>query len=1185
MSYDLGTAHGKIELDYTGKSAVDRAEADMDRLKKGSKNTDGQLKKFGQTLKKVFAGAGTAGKFSAIGVGLIEAGAAAANLVTQLLGMVPALTSILSLSSALPGAFVGLLATIGVLKAAFAGVGDAIKTAFSTKAGSAEKFKKELEQLSPEARKFALAVKAIAPALKNYQQGIQDAFFRSSGLTTAVGAGRAALDQLRPSILGLATDFGRLTKTVTDFATSRQSVAFVSDALVAFRQSLVTITPTLTPILNGLRAVGSVGLPLLQQLGNATAGVATKFGNWLNSIASDGRLQGWIDTALATMRQLGAIVSNVSGIFSTLFTLAGNTGANFLATLESLTGALNTFLQSAQGQQAVTAFFTGVAAVAGQLAPIVTTLAGALAGALGPALSQIANVLGPVLLQIVQALAPAFGPLAQAIADLVSNISPLLPPLAQLVALLAGQLGAAVTALANEFGPLVQVLGSGLSTALATITPLFEAFNQNLPLTAEIGKQLGQAFAQLLPTLIQVGDAFLTALAPSLPQLAASAAQLLPLVVQLAQAFVELLNSGLQQLIPMIPTIVQLFIGFGTAMIGIESAILRTATALIQFTTFMSQLPANIANAINAFGSAIAGGFTSAYNFVVNLGGQILAWFQALPGRVISAVSGFVTGFPSLTRQTLNDAAFAVGAGIGRMITFFVTLPGRAAAAIASLTGLVGNIISQTWNNAVARTTSGIASAIAIARTLPGRARSAIAALPGQIASVATNAASRLVSAISSGISNAVSTARALPGRVRGAIGNLGGVLVSAGRDLVMGLVNGIRGAIGEAVRTAVGVGQSVINGIKSTLKISSPSRVMIQIGRFIAQGLVAGLTGSASQIKSASNKLANYINDAFSAKAIKRNQRNNALAILSSNTKRLLSLVNQSNSVAARLKTAQANLKAVQDAYAKAQTDAAQKVRESFDLVTPGQTFVNLDLLQQRFQDTVNQAKDFATNIARLSKRGVDKDLLQQLADAGATDGSVVARALANASDAQLKAFNSLSSQLRSASGTVGKTVADSLYGAGVRAAQGLVKGLQDQQAAIDKQMLKIANSMANAIKKALKIKSPSVVMFRLGQFITRGLINGLVSLTNRVRTAAQSLADSAVAPSFRLGNMRPATSSLTGFAPAAGASTVNNFNQTVNALPGMSARQVGDYSLTKIRLSLATGVGAVSLPTPAGA
>ncbi len=66
-------------------------------------------------------------------------------------------------------------------------------------------------------------------------------------------------------------------------------------------------------------------------------------------------------------------------------------------------------------------------------------------------------------------------------------------------------------------------------------------------------------------------------------------------------------------------------------------------------------------------------------------------------------------------------------------------------------------------------------------------------------------------------------------------------------------------------------------------------------------------------------------------------------------------------------------------------------------------------------------------------------------------------------------------------------------MYGAGIQAGQGLVRGLQREQAAIERQMLKIATGMQRAIRRALGIKSPSRVMAAIGKYIPRGLVAGI--------------------------------------------------------------------------------------------
>jgi hypothetical protein len=60
------------------------------------------------------------------------------------------------------------------------------------------------------------------------------------------------------------------------------------------------------------------------------------------------------------------------------------------------------------------------------------------------------------------------------------------------------------------------------------------------------------------------------------------------------------------------------------------------------------------------------------------------------------------------------------------------------------------------------------------------------------------------------------------------------------------------------------------------------------------------------------------------------------------------------------------------------------------------------------------------------------------------------------------------------------------------VNAAQGLVNGLASQQAALETQMNKLAKTIVNAIKRALRIKSPSQVFQELGQLTMDGLAKG---------------------------------------------------------------------------------------------
>jgi hypothetical protein len=97
----------------------------------------------------------------------------------------------------------------------------------------------------------------------------------------------------------------------------------------------------------------------------------------------------------------------------------------------------------------------------------------------------------------------------------------------------------------------------------------------------------------------------------------------------------------------------------------------------------------------------------------------------------------------------------------------------------------------------------------------------------------------------------------------------------------------------------------------------------------------------------------------------------------------------------------------------------------------------------------------------------------------------------------------------LKTSADQTGGAVADSMYGAGIDSARGLIRGLQSQEAAIQKQMLKIAEQMKNAIKQALGIHSPSRVFHEIGTFITSGLANGVDSTAGTAVSAVANLSN----------------------------------------------------------------------------
>lgn len=75
--------------------------------------------------------------------------------------------------------------------------------------------------------------------------------------------------------------------------------------------------------------------------------------------------------------------------------------------------------------------------------------------------------------------------------------------------------------------------------------------------------------------------------------------------------------------------------------------------------------------------------------------------------------------------------------------------------------------------------------------------------------------------------------------------------LYEIGANIIQGLIDGIGSMVGSVVETVKGVGESMVGGIKSVLRINSPSRTFRDdIGQWIPKGLADGIDGATRDVR-----------------------------------------------------------------------------------------------------------------------------------------------------------------------------------------------------------------------------------------------------------------------------------------------------------------------------------------------
>ncbi|MDX2817503.1 hypothetical protein PV410_34060 [Streptomyces sp. PA03-5A] len=790
--------------------------------------------------------AGTVGKSLTGLLGFGAIGIAAASTTTSVVGLGAALAPTVGIIAALPAVLAGAQAAMGTLRLAVVGVGDALGAAFS---GDAAKFAEALEKLSPAARKAVLAVKEFAPELKAVQQAVQQRFF--SQFSGDISGAIKNLLPLRSGLEGIAAGFGQAASEGLKFLQTREAFGSLRGILSGTSDAVEGLQHAVTPLAQGfLNVASSVSTAFGARLGASIGSLGQRFGDFLTRIADNGQAVAWVDTALATFRQLGDVLGNVGSILSGVFQAANADGAGFLGNLQRITATFAEFANSAQGQEAIGNIFSTLATIGAQLGPILTavlTQVGAIAPALqpiftalGPAIVNLVNALGPALAAIAPSLAtvgqaladglgrlgPSLAPLGEAIGRAVSALAPLLPLAGEIAATLAAILAPALDAVTAVLSPIIDALVAALLPVLPQVAAAFTTLGAALGPVAEVlGKSLGDALTRLLPPILELIPQIAGKMVPAWIALAEAVTPLIPELVNLVVMAIEPLLPMLPQLVDMIADLSANFVLALAAVVPILPPLLRLFTTISQFVASKTTFPLlqGLVDALTGLVGIVTTVQTKAREFFTgtirsfsDLGSGILDALTSLPEKIGSFFSGLWT--------TVTEA---VSTGFTAVVDFFTQLPSRIVAGLAALPGLLLDLFINAIAGLGIAILTGIAALIFIFTRLPGLIVQALASLGSTLLSFFTTAFTTVVSAVSSFISQVgsffaqlpgqiASFLSALPGRVSGFFRSAGTSALSAARSFGTTVVNFFRELPERLARGLSSLGSKLVEKIKS---------------------------------------------------------------------------------------------------------------------------------------------------------------------------------------------------------------------------------------------------------------------------------------------------------------------------------------------------------------------------------
>ncbi|MFJ3775222.1 hypothetical protein ACIPX0_26350 [Streptomyces sp. NPDC090075] len=825
-------------------------------------------------------------------------------------------------------------------------------------------------------------------------------------------------------------------------------------------------------------------------------------------------------------------------------------------------GLTNVFLAAHQAMQqiatisgpAVENLFSTLAHLITAVMPQVGAIIGTALKAVSDALSQPEVFNGVVALfngleEAVIALAPAMAPLGQALGAILQLVGAALPVFAQLVSAAIVPLAGAFSALAPQLIPIVQLLGGALTQAFQTLAPVVE---QLVPI---VGDMLGQAFSflstllppvaaifqQILQAAMPLASAFMDALAPILPVLADALGQVLSALQPLIATALKIISAVITPLLPMLSEVIQSVLPpladavtrvvealqpFLEALLSVVNFLMPILVPVIQF--IVELLAGALVAAINGVGLVLEG----LKEYFVGIWEYVSGWFQLfldlftgnwdqLGADLKRIWDGIVDMLHGVWDVILGALEFFFNVGIlgtaGKALKGLGTLFKAGWEAVAALfkgaidgltgtfrffmTGLkglagdgikaVGKFFSDGWSAITGYFRLFFSGAKQL--VLDGLSAMKKFFVDGwnSIRTTASAKLNALVTTISEWIGKAATTVSGLPGKAKAALGSLGSTLKNAGIELIRGFISGISSMFGS-VKSKLGDLTSKLTDWKGPLP--KDKVLLYNAGKVIIQGLIKGLESQYDNVKKSLQGLTDQIAKAKLSKSV--------TAKVKADQAKLNTLLSSWDKINTKLDDAKKKLADLKQAKADYAAQIAQKIIDDANVtqMEGGFTGIIEQLTQAR-----DQAKHFADVLAKLKKLGLNSTMFDQLAQAGPAAGMAAAEAILGAGQAGVNQVNQLEKDITSAAEKVGATASQVMYDNGIHMAEGLVKGLENQADAIEKQMLKIAKSMTDAIKKALGIHSPSRVFARIGAFVGQGFSKGLLSEASNVTAAVE--------------------------------------------------------------------------------
>jgi phage-related minor tail protein len=226
-----------------------------------------------------------------------------------------------------------------------------------------------------------------------------------------------------------------------------------------------------------------------------------------------------------------------------------------------------------------------------------------------------------------------------------------------------------------------------------------------------------------------------------------------------------------------------------------------------------------------------------------------VAWAIVLPYKLIEAGSDLGAKMIEWIGDAWQWAKDTAVTKATELYEWAKEVPGKVIESVSALNARIGEWASTAWQNAKDTAARKGQELLDWARGLPSRIIESVSDLNSRVGDWARRSWQSAKDGAEEKGRELVSWARDLPGRIVREIGELGSKLWSAGRDLIEGLIRGIKDTASRIAESVLGPIRDTIAKTKALLGISSPSKVMAEIGYFMGEGLAIGIESTTGMV------------------------------------------------------------------------------------------------------------------------------------------------------------------------------------------------------------------------------------------------------------------------------------------------------------------------------------------------